>query len=165
VRVFGGPHPDGISKDDIYGHVADGIAAVLPEAAAAGVKLALETHDDFSTSSAVAAVFERVDDPELGCVWDVLHPYRFGETYRATLDVIRDRVVHVHFKNARQVGDGWEPSMPNDGDLPLREIVDALHSLGYKGYLSLEHDDPSEPDRALREYSLKLRELVPRDEG
>jgi sugar phosphate isomerase/epimerase len=74
-------------------------------------------------------------------------------------------VVHVHFKNARQVGDGWEPSMPNDGDLPLREIVDALHSLGYKGYLSLEHDDPSEPDRALREYSLKLRELVPHDEG
>ena len=160
VRIFGGAHPEGADARTVYGYVSDSIAEALPDAEAAGVKLAIETHDDFSTSAAVAAVFDRVGSPILGCVWDILHPYRFGETYERTYAVIRDRVVHVHVKNARRTNGDWMPTMPDDGDLPLAEIVATLRNDGYSGYLSLEHEDPADPDTALREYALKLQELV-----
>lgn len=161
VRIFGGKHPAGVAKETVYDYVADSIAQAIPHAERAGIKLALETHDDFSSSKAADAIFKRVNSPALVCVWDILHPYRMGETYRETYSVIRGKVAHVHFKNARRNGDKWEATMPDEGELPLSEIVGALRADGYAGYLSLEYEARDDPERALRLYAQHMGMLVP----
>ena len=161
VRIFGGVHPQGVPAETVYDYVAESIAEAIPHAVQAGVLLAIETHDDFRSSRAVEAIFQRVPSPALRCVWDILHPYRAGEVYTETYSRIREKVVHVHFKDARRSGPNWEATMPDDGELPLAEIVEALRRDGYEGYLSLEYEGRDDPERALRLFAKKLSELVP----
>lgn len=160
VRIFGGAHPAGASAETVYAYASDSIAEAIPAAQSARVTLALETHDDFSSSKAVTAVLRRVNSPALACVWDILHPYRVGEAYRETYAAIRGKVVHVHFKNARRTGAKWEATLPDEGELPLDEIVDALRADHYTGYLSLEYEARDDPDRALRLYGKHMADLV-----
>jgi fatty-acyl-CoA synthase len=159
VRVFGGESP---ALDDIARRLEPGLA----RAAEAGVTVALETHDGFSSAALVGELLRRVDNPSFAALWDVHHPYRVGESPNDVVRVLGTRIQLVHIKDARRRGEGWELVPLGEGDVPVRESLAALAAAGYDGWLTVEwekrwHPELAEPEVALpRELETLTRKLA-----
>lgn len=164
LRVFGGADPEGADPDDATRWVAEALAACAGEAAAAGVTLALETHDAFSSAHRVATVLDQVQSPAVAALWDSHHPYRVGESPGEVLRLLGDRIVHVHVKDARRLpGDAWQLVELGQGEVPVREVLRVLEAYGYRGAVALEwekkwHPELAAPETALQEQREWLRE-------
>ena len=166
VRIFGGPDEPGSSEGDATARVADALAEVAPEAAQAGVTVALETHDAFSSARRVVEVLDRVPAPGVGALWDSHHPYGVGESADEVARLLAGRLVHVHVKDARRTPDGgWDLVLLGEGDVPVAEQLRVLDRVGYDGYVSVEwekrwHPEIAEPEIALPQHIAQLRQWM-----
>ena len=167
IRVFGGQRPEGVDEPRGVANVAAGLNAVASLAEDAGVKLALETHDDFCSSGLVAQVLAAAPSPAVCALWDAHHPFRVGETIAETWTRLAPRLGHVHVKDARKsptgTASGWDLVLLGEGDVPVREIVRTLQMRGYAGYVSVEwekkwHPEIPDAEVALPQHVAKLRE-------
>lgn len=164
VRVFGGDWGAGRTREDAVGQAR----YVLGEASAAaervGVAIALETHDSFSGADIVVEVLDGLPGA-VAAVWDVAHPFRVGDDAGKVLQLLDGRIVHVHVKDGRRSDaspDGWELTLLNDGEVPVRSCLDALRAAGYEGWISVEwekhwHPELAEPEVALPQFAAMLR--------
>ena len=165
IRVFGGRRPEGVTLPQAVRNVAESCNRVAPVAESAGVLIAIETHDDFSRAAVTSQVLGLVDSPAVGAVWDTLHTTRHGETPAKVLELMANRVLHVHLKDATiRSTDDVTHVLEGRGDVPNREAISLLRQHGYEAWLMLEwekqwHPDIEEPEvafpscyRALREY-------------
>jgi fatty-acyl-CoA synthase len=159
IRVFGG--------EVAFDAMARLLAAVAPDAERLGVGIAVETHDALSHARDVADLLARVESQAVGALWDVLHTHRMGETPEAALELVGDRLLHVHVKDGRPRPDGsdWELVLLGEGTVPLRRTLDALASRGYRGWLSVEwekkwHPEIPEPEVALPQHAAALAGLA-----
>ena len=59
-----------------------------------------------------------------------------------TLSYIRKgrTVMHVHMKDAQRCGSEIEYTLMGEGELPFNEVMNALRSVNYDGFMSLEWD-------------------------
>lgn len=144
VRVFGGgaDRADG-RRERAVRH----LARAAPLAEAAGVGLALETHDTFLTGAEVAAVLEAVGSPHAGAVWDAVNPWRAGESPERTAALLGPWLRHVQLKDVASPTD-LRPVLPGHGVLPLPSVLAQLGHLGYGGWISLEWERAWYPDAA-----------------
>jgi sugar phosphate isomerase/epimerase len=167
IRVFGSP-PAGTPGDTAALAAAECLAPLAERGRALGVAVALETHDAFASGASVRQVLDHVPGPGAGALWDTLHSFRVGETLAATLDKIGDRLLHVHIKDGARPpdgGPGWRLTLLGQGDVPVREILAALHARGYDGWLAVEwekkwHPELDEPEIALPQHADALREYL-----
>lgn len=157
-RSYGGNFPQGQAEDTVIGWIVASLERVLPYAQTLGVDIVLETHDGLSSAHRMAAVLERLPDPHLGALWDVLHPTRLGETPQEVWSLIGPRVRHVHFKDARRGLDGrWRAVLDGEGDVPLRACLRILRAAGYDGWITLEWEKYWEPEIAEPEVALPAK--------
>jgi sugar phosphate isomerase/epimerase len=126
-----------------------------------GVKFALEVHpteiayDIYTTQAALAAIGNR---PGFGINFDPSHLYHQFVDSVAFIDAFKDRIYHVHVKDAvvtlngrsgilgshLNFGDprrGWDFRSPGRGGVDFEEIIRALNHTGYSGPLSVEWED------------------------
>jgi sugar phosphate isomerase/epimerase len=162
VRVFGGQRPPGVPVEQTAAAVAESLQRLGERGQALGVTVVLETHDDFSAGAAVAAVLAQVASPNVGALWDTHHPYRMGETATQTMALLGDRLRHVHIKDARRRGDGWELVLLGEGEVPVAEALAAMHAGGYDGWYCVEwekkwHPEIPPPEVALPQHLAVLR--------
>jgi sugar phosphate isomerase/epimerase len=166
IRVFGGKRPDGVSLEQGIENVAAGLRAIASAAEDAGVKLVLETHDDFAASTAVAAVMARVPSPAVGALWDTHHPYRMGESCSTVWRNLSGRLIHTHVKDARRKGESdWDLVLLEQGEVPVREAVSTLKTNGWAGYLVVEwekkwHMEIPDPEVAFPRHIALLRRYL-----
>jgi sugar phosphate isomerase/epimerase len=165
VRVFGGKRPDGVDEAASIENVADGLNELAPVAERAGVTVALETHDDFSSARVVARVMERVTSRAIGVIWDTHHPHRVGESSEQIWQAIGERLVHVHVKDARRRGDDWDLVLMGEGEVPVREVIQLLRRAGYAGFVTVEwekkwHPEIPPPEIALPQHIEKIRSYL-----
>lgn len=166
LRVFGGPDEPGITQDEAITRVADALARAAPEATHAGVTIALETHDAFSSARRVQQVLDRVPSSAVGALWDSHHPYRVGESADEVAALLTGRLVHVHVKDARRIADdAWDLVLLGEGEVPVAEQLHVLARSGYDGYLSVEwekrwHPELADPEIALPQHIAQLREWM-----
>ncbi|WP_412538795.1 sugar phosphate isomerase/epimerase family protein [Longispora sp. K20-0274] len=140
VRVFPGAEAPGPGADDTAVRRLSAIAHALP----AGVEIWLETHDSHPRGTDVARVLERVDDPRVSAIWDLLHPWRAGETVRETLAALRPYLAHVQLKDVAGADD-LTPLPLGTGVVPLAAALDLLAGTGYAGWYSLEWESKWHP--------------------
>ena len=167
IRVFAGP-PQGTALDEAVRGAAACLAPLAEKGRELGVAVALETHDAFCDSSTVARVLEQVPGESAGALWDLLHPYRIGESPDLTLSRLGGRLLHVHIKDGRPPaggGSNWDLTLLGEGAVPTREILAALRVAGYDGWLAVEwekkwHPELAEPEVALPQHAEKLREYL-----
>lgn len=147
IRVFGGQR----EGPDLAENIARAAAALKPLAALAGdngIRLALETHDDWCVGANARAIMDAVDSPALGLCWDVGNSF-FTEPLETTFAAVRGRIFHVHYKDAARKADGKVHStLPGTGQVDLRKALTLIHSSGYDRYLSFEWEKKWEPDLA-----------------
>lgn len=133
LRVFGGDPADAGVGDRAVGRLRDAAEA----AKSYGVPILLETHDAFPTGRSVASVLERVASPSVGALWDVVNPWRAGESYADTADALRPWLAHVQVKDVA-APDRLAPVLPGKGAIDLRTFASELDRIAYTGWLSLE---------------------------
>jgi sugar phosphate isomerase/epimerase len=166
IRVFGGKRPDGVSLDQGIANVAEGLSAIAPAAESAGVKLVLETHDDFASSATVAAVMARVPSPAVGALWDTHHPYRMGESCATVWRNLSGRLMHTHVKDARRKGESdWDLVLLEQGEVPVREAIQTLKASSWDGYIVVEwekkwHMEIPDPEVAFPQHIAVLKRYL-----
>jgi fatty-acyl-CoA synthase len=163
VRVFGGP-----GKPE---NAARALRLASREAERSGVRIGLETHDEFSSAASVAAVLDVVDSPDVGAIWDIVHTNRVGETPAAVIAHLGDRIVDVHVKDARRTNptgpwqDGFGYVLLGQGEVPVRACLEGLQAAGYQHWVVAEwekrwHPEIEEPEVALPQHAKVLNEWL-----
>jgi fatty-acyl-CoA synthase len=173
VRVFGGQGEPDEDAATANARVAEALRLAAPEAEAAGITVALETHDAFSSAHRVAEVLAQVSSPRIAALWDSHHPYRMGESAEEVADVLGSRIAHVHVKDATRTdpeGTTWQLVLLGEGEVPVAEQLRVLRQRGYEGYVSVEwekkwHPEIPDPEVALPQHIRYLRSLIGRSTG
>jgi fatty-acyl-CoA synthase len=154
VRVFGVADQPGMDAYEGTAAAAETLAAACIDAEAAGITVALETHDSYSTAARVAAVLAAVPSPAAGALWDIFHTYLAGESASEAALYLRSRIAHVHVKDGFAGADGPRLTLLGDGEAPIAESLAALSVESYAGFISVEwekkwHPQIAEPEVAL----------------
>ncbi|GHO46376.1 sugar phosphate isomerase/epimerase family protein [Ktedonospora formicarum] len=171
IRVFGGVNQSGSetepSEEEVHIWMAGELNAVAEEAQQAGVVVALETHDAFSSAYRVARLLDKVNKPAVGALWDGMHTYRAGEPDEEVSRVLGSRIMHYHVKDATHLADGkWEFNLLGEGEIPVDNQLLQLAQLGYDGWVSVEwekkwHPEIAEPEVVLPQYAAWLKTYLP----
>jgi sugar phosphate isomerase/epimerase len=164
IRVFGGDIPADEPRETCLARAAQKLTQLGRRAAQRDKRVLLETHDAFSTGAQVAELMRAVAEDGTGVLWDLHHPYRMGESPRETASLIARRTYHAHVKDSKRDA-GY--TFLGEGDIPLPDLVSALHAAGYQGYLCLEwekmwHPELAEPEVALPQGARYLSDLLTR---
>lgn len=163
VRVFG--RAPGELDDETVARAAAVVEGAVPDAERLGVKIALETHDSFARSADVARVLAHIESPSFGAIWDTHHPHRMGEAPAEIWGNLGARLLHLHIKDARRKGDGWDLVLLGEGEVACHEIVSLVRSAGWDGWLAAEwekkwHPEIAEPEVALPQHLALLRDWI-----
>ncbi len=173
IRVFG--------KGDVQRHTRTELASIgqqtmeeiLALKGAEDVHWVFETHDHWIHSHDCQLLLERIPAPAFGVLWDMGHTTRVGqETAVQTLDMLGDRILYVHVKDAlydpdhpQAMADGWRYVAPGAGQLPLAEAIRLLQNRGYDGWLVFEHEkrwhrELPEPEEIFPQFIAWVRTVI-----
>ena len=112
------------------------LAGLIPLAQDLGITLLIKTCGLFSSTERLRALLDDFACDQLAVLWDVHHPYRdCGETPAQTITNLGAYVKHVHLRDSSSAED-YE--LIGEGTLPVGEFMDALESVDYSGFVSLE---------------------------
>ncbi len=152
LRIFAGNVPDGASKSDAIGWVAQAIRELLPHAARRGVVLGLENHGGITARAADhLAICEAVGaHPWFGINLDTgnyrTNPYE-------ELALAAGRAVNVQFK--AEIRDQEGESVAVDAE----RIRSILSQAGYRGWVALEYEAEADPFEEIPRLVSRLREV------
>ncbi|MBQ6614639.1 MAG: AMP-binding protein [Clostridia bacterium] len=133
------------NEDTIYKNVA----TLLKIAEKCGVSLLIKTSGIFADTTRLRSMLDHFASDFLAALWDVHHPYRdFGESADATIKNLGGYVRHVHLRDS---DDGGVYQLIGEGTMPIDDIMRALASINYDGFISLEWkpewlEDLSDPE-------------------
>lgn len=167
IRLFGGKlPPEPADRREALKKAGDLLVEAVPVAGGHGVRLALETHDDFSSAHTVAEALSYTGG-SAGAVYDSHHPHRMGESPSEVIEALGPLMWHVQVKDARRMpGDHkWQLVPLGEGEVPVKELVRLLPGAGYDGWVSLEfekkwHPELAPPEEALGPQLQLLREWL-----
>lgn len=164
IRVFGGA-PSGEDEETTATRSADRLTRLADRGRSLGVRVALETHDSFSSGERAARVLALVPDEYAGILWDTLNPFMAGETSEQTLGFVGDRLIHVHAKDGGAEPNPHQCSLLGEGKVPFEEVLRTITARGYDGWLSVEWEKKWQPqiagpEVALPQYADKLRSYL-----
>ncbi|MEK3917570.1 sugar phosphate isomerase/epimerase [Paenibacillus sp. FSL H7-0331] len=149
IRVFGGAIGDTDRAEAVHTMVQH-FQELGALAKAHGVKLLLETHDDWTASADVQAVMEQVDTEAIAVLWDLHHPVRtLGEQPTDTWQSLSPWVEYTHVKDSKLLPhtDGqFQYCLTGEGDMPLVDTIKLLLENGYDGYFTFEWEKKWHPE-------------------
>ncbi len=109
---------------------------LLPVAAECNVKILVKTCDIYADTAKLRDLMNQFACDELAVLWSVHHPCREkGESPAETIKNLGAYVEHVHFRDSDADGTF---NLIGEGTLPVRKIMDALASINYGGFISVE---------------------------
>ena len=138
IRILGDLEPQPLGEvDDAY--IVNLLKRLAPEAIAAGVTLLVESNGVYSDTQRLRRLLDAVNSTGVSALWDINHPYRFmGESPEKTVDNLGDYIKYVHVKDSVVENGTVKYKLFGEGDMPLKEVFNALRSIKYDGYISLE---------------------------
>jgi len=117
------------------------IASVLPEAEEKNVTLLLETTGPFSNTALLRNLLDRFACDHFAALWQMSAAYfGYGESPEQVIKNLGAYVRHVQFNDAVKTENGVEYCLAGEGQLPTAEIMLALRSVNYDGFVSLVWD-------------------------
>lgn len=109
---------------------------LLPYAEAHGVSILLETSGIYADTARLMALMDGYASDFLAALWDVHHPYRdCGESPAQTIKNLGAYVKHVHMRDSDSDG---SHNLVGEGVMPIGDVMRALSSIDYDGFVSLE---------------------------
>ncbi len=162
VRVFGGkaesdksPAPD----EETKARVAAGLRELGAYAGPHSVTVIIESHDHFTASSTLKDVLSRADSEHVGLLWDAHHTFATSnEDPEFTVKQLGPWIRHTHLKDSVGSGEDRKYVLTGRGNVPIQRQIEALRSIGYKGFYCFEweklwHPDIDDPGIAIADYA------------
>lgn len=139
IRVFGGRLPENVKREETVELLVKGFSTLASHAAERGVKICIETHDDWCDPQDVATVIRRVNRAFIGINWDIMHPVRVaGKTIQESFDILKPWIYHLHVHDGT-TKDGKLQLVPiGTGDIDHKLAIELLKTISYDGYISGE---------------------------
>ena len=121
--------------------VAEVIRGIIGTAEENGVTLIIETSGLYASTAALRELLDSFACDSLAALWDMYSTYFCaGEDPEATIKNLGAYVKHVHIKDAEKTENGTQFCLIGEGKLPIGEMILALRSVNYDGFISLEWD-------------------------
>ena len=127
------------------------ISEILPYAEKKHVTLLIDTIGIYCDTDRLRKVLEHFASDNLAALWNVHHPYRFrNESAEKTVQNLGAYIKYVHMKDSLMNDGAVKFTLMGEGDLPVDEIIRALKSVNYDGYIAYEWitDQDSDLDEA-----------------
>lgn len=138
IRLLGDlePRPDGEVDDAV---VLAALRRLIPIAEEKGVTLLVETNGVYADTARLCRLLNEAASDAVAALWDLHHPYRYGgETPGKTVQNLGAYIKYVHIKDSVIENGAIRYRMMGEGDLPIDDMMLALSSIKYSGYISLE---------------------------
>ncbi|MBR2406943.1 MAG: AMP-binding protein [Clostridia bacterium] len=117
------------------------LAELLPEAEESGITLLVETAGLFVSTAKLRDLLDRFACDHLAALWNMAAAYLgAGETADEIIKNLGAYVRHVHINDAVKEGDTVTYCLLGEGELPLSDMMLALRSVNYDGFISLVWD-------------------------
>ena len=114
------------------------IGRALPLAEQSRVVLLVETVGYYADTLKLGDLLASFMTDNLAALWDLHYPYRVcGETPEATVKNLGAYIKHVHLKDSESAE---VHAIVGEGSLPLDRVMNALRSVNYDGFISIEWD-------------------------
>ena len=139
IRILGDLEPaPGGDVDDEY--IADVLRELVPVAEEYNVTLLVETNGVYSDSARLAKLLDSVNSRKVAALWDMHHPFRYnGESPETTVANLGEYIKYVQVKDSVMKENGSvEYKLIGTGDIPVKAMIEALDTINYGGYISLE---------------------------
>ena len=138
VRVLADTAPKAKERVD-DGYVADLLRVLGTIAEGFGVTLVVETNGVYANTKRLRKLLDSVGSKGVAALWDMHHPYRYmNEKPSETVKNLGSYIKHVHAKDSVIIDGKIKYCFMGEGDMPIREMLDQLRSIGYDGFISLE---------------------------
>jgi len=145
MRVFAGNAPEGHSEEEARGWVAECVHECLPEAAAAGIIMALENHGGVTAGAdGVLDVIRRVESEWFGANLDTGN-FHSADPYD-DMRKVAPLAVNVHGKQR------------GDAVTDYARVKAILSDVGYRGYISVEYEGTGPPKEGVAIEAKRIRE-------
>ena len=123
------------------------IGRCLTEAEEKGITLLVETVGAYSDTFRLKELLMQFASDRLCALWDLHHPYfDHGELPETSIKNLGAYVKHVHVKDSAAEGGERVYCLPGEGELPMEDMMAALASVNYDGFISLEWDPQWMPE-------------------
>ena len=159
VHVVAGHPPDGVSREQAWGWLLEGLATCIHYAAEQDVALALEAvvGSIVANMSDLSRLLADLGEDKLYVNFDPSHLVVADEDPAEWVKALGPLIVHLHVKDARKIPAGFEfPPLPEGtmrvttefeylrlgkGVIDFGAMVGALREIGYEGFLSMEYEE------------------------
>lgn len=119
--------------------VLEHLRDVIPYAESAGIVLLVETNGVYADTKRLRDLLVKTESDTVAALWDMHHPYRFmNESPETTVQNLGVYIKHVHTKDSCIANGRVIYKMMGEGDMPIEEMINALRSVNYEGFVSLE---------------------------
>jgi sugar phosphate isomerase/epimerase len=162
VRVFGdgaAVEKGGAPGEELKARVAAGLHELGEYAGTKNVTVIIESHDNFTSSPTLSDVFRRAASDHAALLWDAHHTFATSnEEPEFTVKQLGEWIRHTHIKDSVGTGEDRKYVLTGRGTVPIKRQVEALRSIGYKGYFCFEwekvwHPDLDDPAAAFPDYA------------
>ena len=121
---------------DSEDQIRSNLDSILSWAREEEVCILIKTVGIYADTGRLRALMDSYACDELAALWDMHHPYRdFGEIPDTTIRNLGGYVKHVHLRDS---DDDRSYNLIGEGTLPIRDMMNALSSIDYDGFISLE---------------------------
>lgn len=149
VRVYSGYRHPGVSFEEQWDSMVEGLGEACDMARGRGIKIGLQNHSSMASfTDEILALVEEVGSDSLGVILDAPLLVERGEDIAESVRKCGDLILHTHtsdyrFAYGRDPGDYFTYrrviAVPmGSGAIDYRAFVDALKGTGFDGYLSFE---------------------------
>ncbi|MBP3412827.1 MAG: AMP-binding protein [Oscillospiraceae bacterium] len=116
--------------------VYEALGELLPYAEDRGVSLLIKTSGIYADTARLRRLMDEFASDYLAALWDIHHPYRdHQESADTTIKNLGAYVQHVHLRDS---DDAHTYNLIGEGTLPVEDMMRALSSINYDGFISLE---------------------------
>ncbi len=130
------PYVAAVALQDNEEQVRQNLSLLLEKARESGVTLLMKSSGIYADTARLRRLLDACACDELAVLWDVHHPYRdYGESGDTTIKNLGDYVRHVHLRDSDDEG---QYNLIGEGTMPIDDIMRALSSVNYNGFISLE---------------------------
>lgn len=130
------PHSTGEVDDNL---ILEQLNRLLPIAEEHGVTLLIETNGVYANTERLQNLLNQAASDWVAALWDLHHPFRFAdETPEQTVQNLGNYIKYVHIKDSIVEDGKVKYRLMGEGDLPIDDMMMALQSINYEGYISLE---------------------------
>jgi fatty-acyl-CoA synthase len=138
VRFLGDPNPGPGEVIDIE-FTAGNFRELANYADGKNVKVLVETNGIFASSDEMLKLLKLIDNPNVGVLWDIHHPYRFmNEAIDETYSKLKEYIDFVHIKDSIIEEGKIKYKMVGQGSVPVQDVIQLLIKNNFEGFVSLE---------------------------